>query len=85
MDGRTDLYAVGVVLYQLLTGSLPFDASEPLAVVLKHLNDPPPAPESVFPGVHSALAQVALTALAKDPASRFDSARACLLYTSRCV
>jgi len=76
VDGRTDLYAVGVVLYQLLTGSLPFDASEPLAVVLKHLNDPPPAPESVFPGVHSALAQVALTALAKDPASRFDSARA---------
>ncbi|MDP9370969.1 MAG: protein kinase, partial [Chloroflexota bacterium] len=70
----TDIYAVGVVLYELLSGQLPFRSPNPMQVVLQHLHDPPPALASLAPGVPAALARVVERALAKEPAQRFQSA-----------
>jgi hypothetical protein len=73
-DARADLYAVGVVLYELLTGRPPFAGDGPLAVLLKHVQDPPPPPHSLNPAVPAPLEQVVLRALEKEPARRFQSA-----------
>ncbi|MBS2017256.1 MAG: protein kinase [Deltaproteobacteria bacterium] len=75
LDARSDLYAMGIILYQLLTGRTPFTGDSALAVVLKHITDAPVPPHEIYPGVHRPLADVALKAMAKDPAARFQGAR----------
>jgi eukaryotic-like serine/threonine-protein kinase len=68
VDGRADVYGLGVVLYELLTGRRPFEADTPLAVLYQHLNDPlPQPPEPVAPDVRAVLRK----ALAKQPAERY--------------
>jgi serine/threonine protein kinase len=76
LDARSDLYAVGVIFYQLLTGRLPFEAESPTQVVLMHLTKPPTDPRTLAPEreIPAALADVALLALAKDPKHRFSNA-----------
>ncbi len=74
IDGRTDLYALGVVLYELLTGRLPFEAETPMAMLTKHVYEPPPPPRSLNPAIHPAVEQVLLRALEKDPDQRFQTA-----------
>ena len=76
LDARSDLYAVGVVFYQILTGRLPFEAESPTQVVLMHITEPPPDPRGVAPErqIPSLLADVCLMALAKEPAHRFGNA-----------
>jgi serine/threonine-protein kinase len=76
LDARSDLYAVGVIFYQLLTGRLPFEAESPTQVVLMHITEAPDDPRGVVPerGIPSLLADVCLMALAKDPAHRFTNA-----------
>jgi serine/threonine protein kinase len=76
LDARSDLYAVGVILYQLLTGKLPFEADSPTQVVLMHLTQNPVDPRTVAPErkIPSQLADVCLMALAKDPTHRFADA-----------
>jgi len=76
LDARSDLYAMGVIFYQLLTGRLPFEAESPTQVVLMHITEPPPDPRGVAPErkIPSLLADVCLMALAKDPAHRFGNA-----------
>ncbi len=78
LDARSDLYAVGVILYQLLTGRLPFEADSPTQVVLAHLTQPPKDPREVAPGreIPGPLAELALRALSKDPNARFEDADA---------
>jgi len=73
-DARSDIYAAGVVLFQLLTLQLPFDAETPLAVAVKHCTEPPPRP-SQFGAVSPALEEICLRALSKTPAARYQSAR----------
>jgi tetratricopeptide (TPR) repeat protein/uncharacterized protein YraI len=74
VDARTDLYAVGIVLYELLTGRVPFEADTPIAVLIKQSYEPPPPPRSLNPALPEAVETALLRALAKDPADRYQSA-----------
>ena len=75
VDARTDVYALGVLLHQLLTGALPFSTSEPYELERLHLEADPPAPSRSAP-VPAAVDAVVLRAMAKDPRARFPSAGA---------
>ncbi len=73
IDQRSDIYSLGVVLFEMLTGKVPFEAETPMAVIFKHIQDPPPPLSIVRPDLPYTLESVLLKALAKDPADRFAS------------
>ncbi|MDQ6886903.1 MAG: protein kinase, partial [Gemmatimonadota bacterium] len=76
IDGRSDLYSLGVVGYQMLAGELPFNASSTPAMLIKHLSDAPPPLESKRASIPSDIASAVMTLLEKDPSRRFpDAAR----------
>ena len=75
IDARADIYALGVVLYQLFAGALPFDGATAHEVVLKHVTEPPPAPSSYRPIRPPEMERIILDCLAKDPAGRPSSAK----------
>ncbi len=72
-DPRTDIYSLGVVFFQMVTGRLPFTADTPAAVLLKHVQDPLPRPGGLVPGLPEAVEQVIYKALAKQPEQRFQT------------
>ena len=74
VDGRTDLYSVGVVFYRLLTGCLPFQADTPIAMVRKQLSDPPTPARSYRADLPEWCETILERALAKEPTDRFQSA-----------
>lgn len=74
VDGRTDTYALGIVLWECLTGELPFPGENFVAVAMRQLKDPLPDPRERAPGTPPRLAACVLRAAAKDPADRFQSA-----------
>jgi serine/threonine-protein kinase len=75
VDGRADLYSLGVMAYELLTGQRPFPASNPGAVLIAHLQQPPPDPTHLRPDLPPQIAAVILRLLAKEPDHRYATAR----------
>jgi len=75
LDARSDLYSVGVLLYQTLTGKLPFDAQNDIDVLTAQVSSEPLPPRRVNPAISPELDQIVLTALKKDPNQRFASAK----------
>ncbi|MER7466912.1 Stk1 family PASTA domain-containing Ser/Thr kinase [Streptomyces sp. NPDC097981] len=75
-DARSDLYSVGCMLFELATGTLPFDGDSTMSVLYQHVQQPPPVPSSINPALPPAVDAVVARALSKEPAGRYRSARA---------
>jgi beta-lactam-binding protein with PASTA domain len=76
VDARSDLYSIGIVLYEMLTGTVPFDGESPVTVALKQVSEAPVPPRARNPAVPAALDAVVMRALEKDPARRYQTADA---------
>jgi eukaryotic-like serine/threonine-protein kinase len=76
VDQTSDLYSTGIVLFELLTGEVPFTGDSPVEIAMKHLSETPPAPSDLRPDVPTDLDLVVVRALAKEPADRYQSAAA---------
>ncbi|GCE06838.1 protein kinase domain-containing protein [Dictyobacter aurantiacus] len=75
-DFRSDIYSLGIILYQMLTGRVPFTADSPVGVTLKHIQTPPIPPSQINSEIPPAIEEVMLKALAKAPEDRFQEAQA---------
>ena len=74
IDSRSDIYSLGVMLYEMVTGKLPFVADSPYAVVVKQVSEQPVPPSQINPKIPLGLEQIILCAMQKDPADRYQSA-----------
>jgi tRNA A-37 threonylcarbamoyl transferase component Bud32 len=76
VDGRSDIYSLGVVFFEMLTGKRPFDDADPLKVLIKHRESPPPRPRSLNRKIPLALEKIVLKMLTKRPTDRYKSVAA---------
>jgi serine/threonine protein kinase len=75
VDPRADLYSLGVILYQMVTGTTPFQGDSPMQIAAQHLQVPPPSPKALRPDLPDAVEQVILRAMAKRPDDRYSQAQ----------
>jgi serine/threonine-protein kinase len=73
LDFRSDIYSTGVVLYEIFTGSLPFEGDSPLAVVLKHVQEKPPPPQTKNPKLDPRISAIILRCMQKSPEERYQT------------
>ena len=73
-DERSDIYSLGVMLYEMVTGMVPYDADTPFAVIMKHISEPLPLPTSVNPDIPEGVERVILKAMSKSPDDRYQTA-----------
>lgn len=78
IDARSDLYSLGVLMYEMTTGRLPFDAESPVSVALMQVNETPASPRSINPKIPMGLEQIIMRAMEKSPMDRYQSAEAML-------
>ncbi len=74
VDARTDIYSLGIMLYEMVTGDVPFHADTPMAIVIKHLSAPLPLPRQVKKDIPKEVEEIILKATAKSPDNRYQSA-----------
>ena len=74
VDQQSDLYSVGVMLFEMLTGRLPFDAESPVAVAVKQIESKAPRPRDLNPNIPEGIEEITIRAMQKDPARRYHSA-----------
>lgn len=74
VDHRTDIYALGIMLYEMLTGDVPFRADTPMAIIIKHMTAPMPIPRDVNPSISAVLERIILKATSKEPVDRYQDA-----------
>ena len=79
VDNRSDLYSLGVVMYEMMTGRAPYDGDSPVAVAIQHINGGAVMPSVLNPNIPGGLAQIIMKCMATDPGQRYNSATA-LLY-----
>jgi eukaryotic-like serine/threonine-protein kinase len=79
IDNRTDLYSLGIVLYEMITGKVPYDAESPVSVALKHIQEQVIPPRHIVPGMPESLNKLILKAIEKDPIKRYQNAKELLI------
>lgn len=75
VDGRTDIYSLGIVIYEMITGKVPYDAESPVSVALKHIQDPVIPPRDINPNIPVNLNNLVLKCMEKNPEARYENAK----------